>query len=138
MSDLPLKPPRKVIKVPANIYYRRPFSPLYFILFTFFGSFGCSWYSDYLDWPSTILIWAIYVSILLVFIAIEPTCTLELDRVDDLGNKFIVRRPLVGFRSCEQAVPLAAIEEGLVWTEYGEPDSRLTDGYRYGPAFWRI
>ncbi|OQD65573.1 hypothetical protein PENDEC_c091G00463 [Penicillium decumbens] len=139
MSDQAIPHPgSSTVQQPANIYYFRPYSFFWPGAFIFIGAFGCSGLTGTVDRGSSILLWTVYILGLLVIMLIDPLCVFEQKQVDENGCPFIVRRPLVGFRSCEQIIPLEVLERGLYRTEDGEDQPRLRDGYRYGPAFWRI
>ncbi|KAJ5191617.1 uncharacterized protein N7498_010602 [Penicillium cinerascens] len=139
MSDQPIpRPGWSTVQQPANVYYFRPYSFYWPGAFIFIGAFGCSGLTGTLDRGSSILLWTVYTVGVLVIMLIDPLCIFEQKQVDENECSFIVRRPLVGFRSCEQTVPLEVLERGLCRTVDGEDQPRLRDGYRYGPAFWRI
>ena len=123
---------------PANVYYRRPYSFYWPGVFIFVGAFGCSGLTDTVDVGTSILLWAVYIIGCLVIVLIDPLCVVEQTQIDENGCPFTIRRPVVGFRSCEQIMPLENIERGLYHVEGADDDPRLHDGYRYGYAFLRI
>ncbi|KAE8324911.1 hypothetical protein BDV39DRAFT_207429 [Aspergillus sergii] len=123
---------------PSNVYYTRPYSFFWPGVFIFVGAFACAGLTDTVSRGTSILLWTVYLLGILILIAIDPLCVWECQAVDENGRSVSVRRPLVGFRSCEQVVPLEVLEQRLYRTEDGEDQPRLRDGYRYGPAFVRI
>ncbi|OQE91547.1 hypothetical protein PENNAL_c0009G01403 [Penicillium nalgiovense] len=139
MPDQPIPlPDMSSVQQPANVYYFRPYSFYWPAVFIFVGAFGCSGLTGTVDSHISILLWTIYIICFLIILLIDPLCIFEQKQVDENGCPFTVRRPLVGFRSCEQVVPLEVLESGLYDVEDDEYQPRLHDGYRYGPAFWRI
>ena len=139
MPDQPIPlPDISSVQHPANVYYFRPYSFYWPTVFIFAGAFGCSGLTGTVDTHISILLWTIYIICVLIILLIDPLCIFEQKQIDENGCPFTVRRPLVGFRSCEQVVPLEVLERGLYRVEDDEYQPRLHDGYRYGPAFWRI
>ena len=122
----------------ANVYYARPYSMYWPLVFIFVGAFGCSGLTETVDRATSILLWTLYLTLCLVICVIDPLSVCEQKLVDENGCPFTVRRPLVGFRSCEQVVPLEVLERGLFRAREGEDQPRLRDGFRYGFAFLRI
>ena len=57
----------------------------------------------------------IYLVAVLILMAVDPLCVLQLNPTDDNGNTSVVRGPLRGLYSCEWIVSLQEIERGLVW-----------------------
>ena len=140
MSNQPI-PPSSILpptQQPANVYYRRPYSFYWPGVFIFVGAFGCSGLTDTVDVGTSILLWTVYIIGFLIIVLIDPLCVAEQRQIDENGCPFTIRRPLVGFRSCEQIMPLENIERGLYHIEGADDDARLHDGYRYGYAFFRI
>ena len=126
------------VQQPANVYYSRPYSFYWPGVFIFVGAFGCSGLTGTVDRGTSILLWTVYIIGFLVILLIDPLCVFEQRQVDPNGCPFTVRRPLVGFRCCEQTVPLEILERGLCQVDGGGNEPRLHDGYSYGPAFLRI
>ncbi|KAH8425196.1 uncharacterized protein LDX57_002955 [Aspergillus melleus] len=125
-------------RLPGNIYYFRPYSHYYLLLFIFLGAFTCSGLSDYSSRGTCILLWTTYITITLLLIVIDPLCVLEFKRKDEEDREVILRRPVVGFKAYEVFIDLEAIAKREYTVEGGGDDERLHDGYRYGPAFLRI
>lgn len=126
------------VQQPANVYYFRPYSFYWPGVFIFVGAFGCSGLTGTVDRGTSILLWTVYITGFLIILLIDPLCVFEQKQIDENGRSFTVRRPLVGFRSCEQVVPLEVLERGLFRAREGEDQPRLRDGFRYGFAFLRI
>lgn len=124
--------------LPSNVYYFRPYSYYYVVLFIFLGSFTCSGLSDYVSRGTCILLWTAYITLTLLLIVIDPLCVLEFERKDEDEREVILRRPLVGFKAYEVFIDLEAIAKREYTVEGGCDDARLHDGYRYGLAFLRI
>ena len=132
------RPDMSTVQQPANVYYSRPYSFYWPGVFIFVGAFGCSGLTGTVDRDTSILLWTVYIISFLVILLIDPLCVFEQKQIDENGCPFTVRRPLVGFRSCEQTVPLEILERGLCQVDGGGNEPRLHDGYRYGYAFFRI
>ncbi|KAL5362069.1 hypothetical protein BJX96DRAFT_166383 [Aspergillus floccosus] len=122
----------------SNIYYTRPYSFFWPGVFIFVGAFACAGLTDAVTRGTSILLWTGYLLGVLILITVDPLCVWEQHVADETGREVPVRRPLVGFRSCEQVVPLDVLERRLYRTEDGEAQPRLRDGYRYGMALVRI
>ncbi|KAL4893819.1 hypothetical protein BDV59DRAFT_24335 [Aspergillus ambiguus] len=123
---------------PSNVYYSRPYSFFWPGVFIFVGAFSCAGLTDTVSRSASIFLWTAYILAVLVIMAIDPLCVFEKQEIDENGRSVPVRRPLVGFRSCEQVIPLEVLERRLYRTEDGEDQPRLQDGYRYGLAYVRI
>ncbi|KOS37015.1 hypothetical protein ACN38_g12216 [Penicillium nordicum] len=139
MSDEPITlPDMSNVQQPANVYYFRPYSFYWPGAFIFVGAFACSALTGTVNTSTSVLLWTVYLLGLFTILLIDPLCIFEQKHIDENGCPFTVRRPLVGFRSCEQVIPLEVLERGLYRVEDDEDQPRLRDGYRYGPAFFRI
>ncbi|PLB44240.1 hypothetical protein P170DRAFT_513456 [Aspergillus steynii IBT 23096] len=125
-------------RLPSNVYYFRPYSYYYVMVFIFLGAFTCSGLSDYASQGSCILLWTAYITLTLLLITIDPLCVFEFKCRDEDGRDVILRRPVVGFKAYEVAIDLEAIAKREYTVEGGGDDDRLHDGYRYGYAFLRI
>lgn len=131
-------PATKARRLPSNVYYFRPYSYYYVMVFIFLGAFTCAGLSDYASRGTCILLWTAYITLTLLSIIIDPLCVLEFKREDEDGREVVLRRPIVGFKAYEVVIDLEAIAKREYTVEGGGDDERLHDGYRYGLAFLRI
>ncbi|OJJ88684.1 uncharacterized protein ASPGLDRAFT_42257 [Aspergillus glaucus CBS 516.65] len=126
--------PRK----PYNIYYTIPYYKPFFYSYIFIGSFTFAWITDYLPTVGKICLWIGFATTCGLLIATHPSIYTDQMRSDETGKSVRVRRPLIGFKSCEVALDVEGINHGLYDAADGNTDLRLHDGCRYGYARIRL
>ena len=130
--------PRKCRRVPGNTYYYMPYYAHFFCIYTFAGSFGCSWFGEYLSFAEAAILWTVYVVSLLLLMLLSPTLYVERKKTDEEGRDITLRCQLVGLKACEVDLDVEGIEKGLYDPPDGNVHPGLHDGCRHGPALFRI